>query len=76
MISCTNTKIISEETKTKDKMIFIRIPTPIAERLEHQRLRLSCPMNTLARMAIIRFLEMEEADERKRYNQKDDNSVC
>jgi hypothetical protein len=74
MTNNINTKIISEEPKTKDKMIFIRIPTPVAERLEHQRLRLSCPMNTLARMAIIRFLEIEEADERKRCDQRDDSA--
>lgn len=60
-----NTKLIEEEPPSKHKVIFIRIPTPIAERFEHQRLRLSCSMNTLARMAIVKFLEEEESNERK-----------
>jgi hypothetical protein len=60
-----NTKLIKEEPKSKHKIMFVRMPTPIAERFEHQRLRLSCSMNTLARMSIIRFLEEAEAEERK-----------
>lgn len=60
-----NTKLIEKEPKSKHKIMFVRMPTPIAERFEHQRLRLSCSMNTLARMAIVKFLEEEEANERK-----------
>jgi hypothetical protein len=60
-----NTKLIKEEPKSKHKVMFVRMPSPIAERFEHQKLRLSCSMNSLARMAIIKFLEEEEANERR-----------
>ena len=60
-----NAKIIAEEPPTKHKIMFVRMPTPIAERFEHQKNRLSCSMNTLARMAIVKFLEEEEAAEKK-----------
>lgn len=60
-----NTKSIEDEPASTHKVIFIRIPTTIAERFEHQKVRLSCTMNTLARMAIVKFLEEEESNERK-----------
>jgi hypothetical protein len=62
--STINTKLMAEEEPSKHKVMFVRMPSPIAERFEHQRLRLSCSMNTLARMAIVKFLDEEEQKER------------
>ena len=64
-MSTINTSLIKDELPSKHKVMFVRMPSPIAERFEHQRLRLSCSMNTLARMSIIRFLEEAEAEESK-----------
>lgn len=60
-----NTKVLAEEPKATHKVIFVRMPIAIAERLEYQKQRLSCNMNMLVRMAIVRFLEEAEAEERK-----------
>jgi hypothetical protein len=60
-----NTKNIADEPPSKHKVMFVRMPIAIAERFEHQRLRLSASMNTLARMAIVLFLEESEAEVRR-----------
>jgi hypothetical protein len=56
--------------KAKDHMLFIRLPKPISDRFRHQSERLSCTMGVLGRMAIIKFLEEEEANENQ--NQRRD----
>lgn len=55
----------STEPSKKDHMIFIRLPNALSVRFRHQADRLTCSMNMLARMSIVRHLEELESDERK-----------
>ena len=45
---------------TKDRMLWLRLPPAINSRFIKHCERLSCHAGTLARMAIIRFMEEEE----------------
>ena len=58
----TKTPTIPE--KVKDRMLWVRLPDALNQRFIRQCQRLSCGDGTLARMAIIRFVEEEEAKER------------
>jgi len=49
----------------KDKMIWVRLPFPLLERFNRQCDRLSCGNSTLARMAVVKFVEEEEFKERE-----------
>ncbi len=54
-----------KKEKPTDKMIFVRLPPAIRERLDYQAKRLCTSMNMMVRMALIKFLEEEEAKERQ-----------
>jgi len=56
------TRVVVE--KKKHHFIPVRLPSAISERFLHQTKRLSTSMNALARMAIIKLIEEEEAKER------------
>ena len=60
-----NTTEAKDEPVTKNKVMFVRVPPAIAERLRHQRDRLSCSMGTMVRMSIVKFLEEQESSERE-----------
>lgn len=60
-----NKKDIHMEPLSKSKVLFVRLPSPILERLDHQKDRLQVNMNILSRMALIKFLEEEEMKERQ-----------
>jgi hypothetical protein len=46
-------------------MIWVRLPFPLLERFNRQCDRLSCGNSTLARMAVVKFVEEEEFKERE-----------
>lgn len=50
--------------KGKNHMFYISLPGPVSERLRRQAQRLSCSISIIGRMAVIKFLEEEEARER------------
>jgi hypothetical protein len=52
-------------SKPKDRMLWLRIPDALNKRFVHQCVRLSCGDGTVARMAIVKFIEEEEARERE-----------
>jgi hypothetical protein len=60
-----NTKNLEKEPREASKVIFMRLPYSIVDRVDHQKKRLSCSMNVLTRMALVRFLEEEETIERR-----------
>jgi metal-responsive CopG/Arc/MetJ family transcriptional regulator len=55
----------SVAASAKYHVMFIRLPIPIFERLTRQSERLSCNRNILIRMAIVKYLEEEEAKEKQ-----------
>ena len=50
--------------KGKNHMFYISLPGPLSERLRRQSKRLSCSISIIGRMAVVKFLEEEEARER------------
>ncbi|MFA5396354.1 MAG: hypothetical protein WC346_10140 [Methanogenium sp.] len=57
-----------EEPSPKDKLVYVRLPSPIVARLDHQKKRLSVGHNAILRMALIKFLEEEEFKEKQNYD--------
>ena len=55
----------SPTVKNPDHMMYIRLPYSISQRLKRQSRRLSCSMNMLTRMAVVKYLEEEENKEHK-----------
>lgn len=62
----TENKILDDETAddAKDKMLWVRLPDALNERFVYQSKRLFLSGGTLARLAIVRFIEEEETRER------------
>ena len=48
----------------KDKMLWVRLPDTLNERFVYQSKRLFLSGGTLARLAIVKFIEEEETRER------------
>jgi len=57
-------RVRDEEKLSKDKLVYVRLPMAIMDRLIHQKKRLAIGHNAILRMALIKFLEEEEAKER------------
>jgi hypothetical protein len=51
--------------KIKDRMVWVRLPDALNQRFIRQCKRLSVGDGTLARMAIVKFVEEEESKERE-----------
>jgi hypothetical protein len=49
--------------RDKDLVMYLRLPSAIAYRLDRQVKRLSCTRNVFARMAVIQFIEKQESIE-------------
>ena len=54
--------------RDKDLVMYLRLPSAIAYRLDRQVKRLACTRNVFARMAVIQFLEKQEAIEQESKN--------
>jgi hypothetical protein len=57
-------EVVSENeplVKKKDHLMYVRLPFAVSERLKRQSKRLSCSMNMLTRMALVKYLEEEES---------------
>ncbi len=56
--------VTEKKVKKEDRMLWVRLPDALNQRFRRQCERLSCGDGTLARMAVVRFIEEEEAKER------------
>lgn len=67
MVKKNSEKIILEDEigdDAKDKMLWVRLPDSLNERFVYQSKRLYLSGGTLARLAIVKFIEEEETRER------------
>ena len=61
----TTKSLTPKVEKPKDRMLWVRLPDALNKRFQKQCERLSVGDGTLARMAIVKLVEEEEAKERE-----------